>query len=50
MPALNPLTGKAATAVTIPPWATIIAYDGAVRSGKTVGELLYWIKYLFVFT
>lgn len=45
MPALNPLTGKAATAVTIPPWATIIAYDGAVRSGKTVGELLYWIKY-----
>ena len=45
MPALNPLTGKVATAVTIPPWATIIAYDGAVRSGKTVGELLYWIKY-----
>ncbi|MEE8666955.1 MAG: phage terminase large subunit [Bifidobacterium mongoliense] len=45
MPALNPLTGKAATAVTIPPWATIIAYDGAVRSGKTVGELLYWVKY-----
>lgn len=45
MPALNPLSGKVATAVTIPPWATIIAYDGAVRSGKTVGELLYWIKY-----
>jgi hypothetical protein len=44
MPALNPLTGKAAAAVTIPPLATIIAYDGAVRSGKTVGELLYCVE------
>lgn len=45
MSSLEPLTGKAATAVTIPEWATIIAYDGAVRSGKTVGQLLHWIKY-----
>jgi PBSX family phage terminase large subunit len=45
MPSLEPLTGKAATAVTIPQWAAIIAYDGAVRSGKTVGQLLHWIRY-----
>lgn len=45
MSSLEPLAGKASTAVTIPEWATIIAYDGAVRSGKTVGQLLHWIKY-----
>lgn len=45
MATLEPLTGKAARAVNIPAWAKIIACDGAVRSGKTVSELLLWVKY-----
>lgn len=45
MSVLEPLTGKAKTAIQIPDWAKIIAFDGAVRSGKTVGDLLYWVHY-----
>jgi phage terminase, large subunit, PBSX family len=39
------LQGKAARAARIPDWARIVAYDGAVRSGKTIGELLMWASY-----
>ena len=46
MPSLQPLTARASTAVTILAWAKIIAFDGAVFSGKTVGELLYWVEVL----
>lgn len=39
------LRNKAALAVQIPDWARIVAYDGAVRSGKTIADLLMWPSY-----
>lgn len=40
----NPLTGKALTACQLEP-ARITAYEGSVRSGKTVASLLDWVKF-----
>ncbi|WP_435110174.1 PBSX family phage terminase large subunit [Nocardiopsis synnemataformans] len=40
----KPLAGKALTAVRAST-ASINAYEGTVRSGKTVGEIVAWIKY-----
>ena len=46
MTQLDPLEGKAALAVQPPPEATIVAFDGAVRSSKTVASLLMWVEFV----
>jgi len=40
----RPFTGKALRAAQLPP-ASINAYEGSVRSGKTFTSLLEWVKY-----
>ena len=42
---IEPLTGKAAAAVHVPAAAAIVAYDGSVRSSKTITSLLAWLAY-----
>lgn len=43
---IEPLTGKAAEAVKIPEGCLIVAFDGAVRSSKTVSSLIAWLRFL----
>lgn len=43
---IEPLSGKALLATRIPEGAAIVAFDGAVRSSKTVSSLLAWLDYL----
>lgn len=40
----RPLTGKALTAIRLEP-ARITAFEGSVRSGKTIASLLDWVKF-----
>ena len=42
---VRPLTGKALDATRLPP-ASITAYEGSVRSGKTFTSLLEWLKFI----
>ena len=41
----KPLTGKALAAVRLPA-ASITAYEGSVRSGKTFASLLDWLRFI----
>lgn len=43
---IDPLEGKALQAINPPPECTVIAFDGAVRSSKTVASLLLWVEFL----
>lgn len=43
---IEKLAGKAAVAVQVPKGCRIIAFDGAVRSSKTVSSLLLWCEYV----
>jgi PBSX family phage terminase large subunit len=43
---IAPLEGKARRAVNPPADASVIAFDGAVRSSKTVASLLWWAGYV----
>lgn len=43
---IDPLEGKALTAVQVPNGCRIVAFDGAVRSSKTVSSLLLWVEYV----
>jgi len=42
---IEPLEGKAARAVQVPPGCTLVMFDGSVRSSKTVSSLLMWLDY-----
>jgi len=44
--AIEPLEGKAARAVQVPEGCTLVMFDGAVRSSKTVSSLLMWLRYI----
>ena len=41
----RPLTGKALRSLQCEP-ASITAYEGAVRSGKTIASLLDWVRFI----
>lgn len=43
---IDPLEGKALTSVQVPPGCRIVAFDGAVRSSKTISSLLLWVEYV----
>jgi len=43
---IEPLEGKAAKAVLVPPGCNLVMFDGAVRSSKTISSLLMWTRYL----
>lgn len=43
---IEPLEGKAAKAVIVPQGCTLVMFDGAVRSSKTISSLLMWVRYL----
>lgn len=43
---LKPLEGKAAASAQIPEGCTLVMFDGAVRSSKTISSLLMWAKFL----
>lgn len=43
---IDPLEGKALASVQVPPGCRIVAFDGAVRSSKTVSSLLLWVEYV----
>ena len=43
---IEPLEGKALRATQPPADATVIAFDGAVRSSKTIGSLLMWVRFI----
>lgn len=46
MTAIEPLAGKAKLATAVPEGCTLVMFDGAVRSSKTVSSLLMWLDYL----
>lgn len=41
---VRPLIGKALTAIRLPP-ARILAYEGSVRSSKTITSLIDWVRF-----
>lgn len=44
---LEPMTGKALRAVSeIPTNAEVIAFDGSVRSSKTIAQILLWVRFV----
>lgn len=43
---IEPLEGKAAKAVKVPEGCTLVMFDGAVRSSKTISSLLMWLRYI----
>lgn len=43
---IEPLEGKAALSVQVPPGCTLVMFDGSVRSSKTVSSLLMWIDFV----
>lgn len=43
---IKPLRGKALKAISPPPDAKIIGFEGAVRSSKTISSLLFWANFV----
>lgn len=43
---ITPLEGKAQLSTVIPEGCTLVMFDGAVRSSKTVSSLLMWLKHV----
>lgn len=43
---IRPLEGKALTATKVPEGCTLVMFDGAVRSSKTVSSLIMWLRFL----
>lgn len=43
---LKPLEGKALESATVPEGCTLVMFDGAVRSSKTISSLLMWVRFL----
>lgn len=43
---VEPLEGKALIATQLPKGCTMVGYDGAVRSSKTVASLLAWVRFV----
>lgn len=43
---VEPLEGKALAAVAVPKGMTLVMFDGAIRSSKTISTLLLWIKFI----
>lgn len=43
---IDPLEGKALAATRVPTGCTIVAFDGAIRSSKTISSLLLWCEYV----
>lgn len=42
----EPLEGKALKATHVPPTCSIVVFDGAVRSSKSVSSLWMWLRYI----
>lgn len=45
-PVIEPLEGKALLSTKTPPGCSLVMFDGAVRSSKTVSTLLMWCEFL----
>ena len=43
---IEPLEGKAAQATQVPEGCTLVMFDGAVRSSKTISSLMMWLRFL----
>lgn len=43
---IDKLEGKALLATDIPAGCSLVMFDGSVRSGKTVSQLLMWLKFI----
>lgn len=43
---IRPLEGKALQATKVPEGCTLVMFDGAVRSSKTISSLLMWCRFL----
>lgn len=43
---IEPLEGKALASVHVPAGCRIVAFDGSVRSSKTISSLLLWVEYV----
>lgn len=43
---VEPLEGKAAQSVHVPPGCTMVMFDGSVRSSKTISSLMMWLRFL----
>lgn len=43
---IDPLEGKALASTNVPEGCTLVMFEGAVRSSKTVSSLLMWLKHI----